>query len=212
MSVAVTSKAPREPKALEPKTRLTLTFRELAIDGRKSWKHCWVFARFAAESGDPDMQKIIDVFDGLKKREKATVTPEYVADLAGVSCVDFAAEVFREYYSFCSDAGNLIAAASHPDVVKKSVQIAKTADGWRDRKMLHEHSGFLPTKTGGGIHVNASANAETKTATVVQAPELPTMESDSLRFTRLLKDSQVSAVLPASEQASKVPALSAPEK
>lgn len=187
MSLTVSSKAPAV-RSLAPLTRLTMTFRELSIEGRKDWRHWVIFAQHAADEGDADMVKVMECYHGLKKRERQTATPEFVADLAGVSPNDLAAEVFRSYLSYASDASNLIEAAGRPEIVRRQVEFAKKEAGWRDRKMLHEHSGFLPQKQGGGIHVNAQANAETQTATIVQAPELPTMESDTLRFTRTLKD------------------------
>ena len=191
MALAKSVRIPRQPKALEPATRLTMTFRELQIEGKRGWRHCWTFAKFAAESGDEDMQKVIECYEALKPKERQTVTPEYVCDLSGVNPNDFAAEVFREYLRYSGDAANLIEAASRPEIVRRSVQIAKTKDGHRDRKMLFEHSGFLPPKTGGGIHVNATANSNNRSATFVQAPELPSMESDTLRFTRVLKNTDV---------------------
>jgi hypothetical protein len=205
MAVAVSFRETKAVKALPPQTRLTMTFRELIINGKKSWKHCWLFARYAADSGDADMVKVIECYDGLKKRERESASPEYVCELAGVDSNDFAAVVFREYLSFSGDAANLIEAASRPAVVRKSVQFAKTPEGHRDRKMLFEHSGFLPPKTGGGIHVNASANAENQSATVISAPELPSMESDTLRFTRVLKG-DAAKVIEASETPATAPA------
>lgn len=196
MAVSEVVRAPREQavKALTPTTRLTLTFRELAIDGRKDWHLCWTFAQMAADSGDEDMIALMECYNGLKKREKASATPEYVCSLAGIDPNDMAAEVFREYLRFAGDAANLIEAANRPDVVRRSVRFAKKENGHRDRKMLFEHSGFLPTKTGGGIHVNATANAETQNATVISAPELPSMESDTRRFTKVLKSEAVQVI------------------
>ncbi len=208
MAVSKSSKsAAVEP--LAPTTRLTLTFRELVINGKKDWRHAWVFAQFAADSGDSDMVKVMECYKALKKKEQATVSPEYVCDLAGVDSNDFAAEVFREYLSYSGDAANLIEAASRPAVVKKQVAVALTTDGWRDRKMLHEHSGFLPQKTGGGIHVNASANADAKSAAILPN-ELPSMESDTRRFTRTLKDSEPLTIdVPPEQSPARVPALGA---
>lgn len=207
MARALASKSPREPKALEPQTRMTMIFRELEIDKKKSWRFCWVFAQHAADDGDDEMVAVMDCFKKLKKREQANATPEFVCDLAGVSPNAFAGAVFQSYVAYSEQAANLVAAAGLPGVVRKSVEVAQTSKGVADRKFQFEHSGFLPTKQGGGIHVNATANAETKTATIVQAPELPSMESDSLRFTRLLKDSTTITAQPAIEPAAPVKSL-----
>jgi len=42
--------------------------------------------------------------------------------------------------------------------------------------------------------VNATANAETQNATVISAPELPSMESDTRRFTKVLKSEAVQVI------------------
>lgn len=203
MAVTKSSRDPKNAvKALKPQTRLTLVFKDLEINGKKDWRHAFIFCRFAAEHDSVDMAKVIECYDKLKVRERATASPEFLCDLAGVDVADFFAEVSREYYSFCGDGANLIEAASRPAVVRKSIQFAKTPEGHRDRKMLFEHSGFLPPKTGGGIHVNASATAENQTATVISAPELPSMESDTLRFTRVLKGDTTKVI-----EASEAPAI-----
>lgn len=209
MALATSSRAPAV-KPLEPQTRLTMTFRELAIEGKKNWRHAFVFARHAAES-DPEMAKVIEVYDGLKKRERANASPEFVCDLAGVDPKDFAAEVFREYLSYSNDAANLVAAAGLPDVVRTSVKVAKTKEGVQDRKMQFDHAAFLPQRQGGGIHVNASANAENKSATIVSAPELTSMESDTLRYTKILKSESVKVIDAPIEAPRGVPALGASE-
>ncbi len=172
-----------------------MLFRELRIEDVKTWRNIWVFAQIAADSGNAEMAAVMECYRGLKtKKERASSTPESVCDLAGMDPDEFAAEIFREYLRYSSEAANLIAAASLPEVTRKSVQVAKTKDGWRDRKMQFEHSNFLPQKHGGGIHVNASASAESKNATFVQAPELPRPEDETIRFTRVLKDSQVTTI------------------
>lgn len=210
MAIAVSRRDP-PVKAPESMTRLTLTFRDLVLDGKRSWRHCFTLAKFAADGGSVDMRRFHDAYHGLKLRERAKATPEFVADLAGVDPEDVIAEVSRIYYRLGEDTSNIIASASHAAVVKKSIAVAKTTDGHRDRKMLFEHSNFLPPKTGGGIHVNASANAENKSATIVSAPELTSMESDTLRYTRILKSESVKLIDAPSEAPKGVPALGARE-
>ncbi len=197
MALTVSRKAPPEEPPVKiaiPKSRLALVFRELAIDGIRTWSNVWVFCQVAADSGDQDCAAVMDCFRKLKKKERKKITPEAACSLVGVDPEEFAASIFREYLRYSDQAANLIAAAGLPGVVRKSVQVAKTKDGHRDRRLQMEHSGFLPQRNGGGIHVNASASAENKSATVIQANELPTMETDSLRFTRILKDSQVTTI------------------
>ena len=194
-------------KPLEPTTLLTLTFRELVLNGKKDWRHVWVFGQIAADSGATDMTAVMECYRGLKVRERATVTPEYVCDLAGVDPADFAAEVMRVLAKYSGDTSTVIAAVEHPEIVRKSIQFAKKEAGHRDRKMIFEHSGFLPQKSGGGIHVNATANADAKSAAILPN-ELPSMESDTRRFTRTLKDTDPLTIdVPPDQAPARVPAL-----
>jgi hypothetical protein len=172
-----------------PPTRLAMTFRDLALDGAKDWRNWVVFAQFAADDGDEDARAVIDCFRKLKPREKNEVSPEYVCDLAGVKPADLAAQIFRMVYIYAGDAAALIEAAARPAVVQKTVNVALTDEGWRDRQMLHQHSGFLPRPGGSNISVNASANVQS--AMFSPAHELPSVEVDTMRFTKALKDGKV---------------------
>jgi hypothetical protein len=208
MAVATASRETKSVKPLAPQTRLTMTFRELAIEGRKDWRNCWTFAQFVADEGDEEMVRVMDCYRKLKRREQSTASPEFVCDLAGVSPNDFAAEIFRAYLAYAGDAANLIAAAGLPAVVRKSVAVAQTTKGVQDRKMQFDHANFLPQKSGGGIHVSANANAENQSATVISAPELVSMESDTLRYTRILKGEAAKTITEATtEEPHKVSAL-----
>ena len=210
MAVAVSRRDP-PVKSLAPTSRLAMVFRELAINGKRDWKNWIVFCQHAADEGDEEMQRVVECYNGLKKRERASATPEFVADLANVAANDLAAEVFRSYLAYSNDASNLIAAAGLPDVVRTSVRVAKTKEGVQDRKMQFDHAAFLPQRQGGGIHVNASANAENKSATIVSAPELESMEKNTLRMTRILKGELTEQVSVASDSPRSVPALGASE-
>jgi hypothetical protein len=187
MALSEAKREPVRPKALHAASRLTMVFRELEIEGKKDWRNAWTFARYAADNGSVDCKAVVECYSRLKLRERAVATPEHVCDLAGVNANDFAAEIFREYIAFAGDAANLIEAANRSRVVRKSVAVALTNEGHRDREMLFKHSGFLPEKQGGGIHVNASANAENKVANVIRDTGMESMEANTLRMTRTLK-------------------------
>jgi hypothetical protein len=188
------------------RSRLALIFRALTIQGHANWKNCWFFMECAAKDGDEEALKVFKVWKKLPKFEKDKRSPEEVCEMAGVDPRDFGAFVFREYLSYSQEAGNVIAAAGHPRVVAASVKIAQKEEGWRDREMLFRHQGFLPERQGGGIHVTANANADNRNAVVLPA-ELPSMESDTIRMSRILKPGETVTVEAAPEERRKVPAL-----
>jgi hypothetical protein len=100
----------------------------------------------------------------------------------------------------------VIASVNHPAVVEKSVEVALTDEGVKDREMLHKAAGFLPTGSQQPVSVtvnsSAVATAEAKAAVV----SAPTPE----HTVRRLAD-RLNAVrgLPASREAPALPAASA---
>lgn len=174
-------------KPLDATTRLMLTFRHLEIDGHKSWRNLWCFAQHAADNGSDVCAKVMDFYKRLTRKEQRAATPEFICQEAGIDSDEFSGEVFASYMKYSNGAANVIAAAALPKVVKRSVAQALTPEGYRDRQMQFQHSGFLPTKQGSNINVSANANVDSRTA-VVTAAELPSMESDSLRFTKILRN------------------------
>ncbi len=197
MTILESRRGPRMPK-----TYLTMVLHELVVDGKKTWRNCWHFAKIGADAGQPEMMRVMETWNGLRVKERERMTPEEVLEIAGVDPRDFAAEVFREYLTMATDASNLIEAANRPAIVKASIDFAKKKDGFRDRQMLLEHGQFIQQKQGGGIHVSANANAENKSAVILPA-ELGSMESDTLRYTRVLKNSDVPAIEAQSESTRK---------
>ncbi len=202
MTILESRRGPRMPK-----TYLTMVLHELVVDGKKTWRNCWHFAKIGADAGQPEMMRVMETWNGLRVKERERMTPEEVLEIAGVDPRDFAAEVFREYLTMATDASNLIEAANRPAIVKAAIDFAKKKDGWRDREMLFKHSSFLPQKSGGGIHVNANSSSEVKSAVVLPG-EIASMESENVRMTRVLKADSVTVELASEEKPRKVPALS----
>lgn len=101
----------------------------------------------------------------------------------------------------------VIAAVSHPAIVEKSVEIALTDEGEKDREMLHRHAGFIqpasqhqPVSVTVTQHANSSAMAEAKAATVLAPTPENTVRrlADRLNAIRGLPPAREITALPVS--------------
>lgn len=99
----------------------------------------------------------------------------------------------------------VIASVNHPAVVEKSVEVAMTDEGVKDREFLHKHAGFIPVGSGQppmSVVVNSSAvaNAEMKTAIIAApAPETTVRRlADRLNSIRGLPPIREAPALPVS--------------
>lgn len=75
------------------------------------------------------------------------------------------------------NASTIIASVTHPDVVKKTIEMALTDEGYEDRNTLHKAVGFLPTPKGSQINIQNNNNA---TAAPILPP--PSLESTVRRL------------------------------
>lgn len=135
----------------------TLTLATRKIDGGRA--QVIAYLRIAAADGDPHCEVFLHVWDDLKPWEQKLATLDDVCAAAGVAPVKLVKAVVGTAYEANCDIANFVAAHAHPDIVAKSVEMAKTALGVEDRKMLFQHAGFLPTAKGSTINIGVSASA-----------------------------------------------------
>lgn len=127
------------------------------------------YARLAASEGDVHAQTWLHVYDSLKVWEQKDATLDDICAGAGVSPVKLLKAIVGVAFEANVDVANLVAAQSHPEVVKASVRAAKTAAGIEDRKLLYQHHGFTPLKQGVTVNVGVSANATANAASMASA-------------------------------------------
>lgn len=127
---------------------------------------CW--HRLLAASDSPDALRLADLYYSQNVLYADSVPIEaycYAADINPLRVVEWLTAVLvRQGVT----ASTLLAAAWHPRVVEKTIEMALTDGGTSERAMLHKATGFLPTPKGSQtiIQVNATQAA----AKTVQAP------------------------------------------
>jgi hypothetical protein len=189
------------------------------------------YARLSARF-DEKFEKLVWAYDQLSQSDQEKIRLEDLCASVELSPSEFLGTVTRAAYSHNLDVANLIAAVNHPRVVEATLASAiDNPYGTEDRRMLHQHHGFLPQPKGQTIQINnqpqafAAANAKAAAASEASStgPGLPTFEQDGIEIVQAIRgDAGVGlaslpqparAALPAApEHIIDVPAERSPEK
>ncbi len=100
-------------------------------------------ARLAAKL-DPSIGLVIDDWDRMKPPLQNAADLDALCEAHGVAPAHFIGVVGEAEVRFRNNFSILIAALNMPAIVAASAKRALTPNGFRDRKMLMEHAGFLP--------------------------------------------------------------------
>lgn len=129
------------------------------------------------------------VFAELTPAERAVVSLDDVCAASGVRPSELMANIVATAMEYGNDVGNLIHASMHPGIVIQGAKSAKRIGGdhaaiaLRDREMMFQHAGFLPsgkTVAPVNVNVNNTATASSNAASMAAAratPSLPMFSS-----------------------------------
>lgn len=98
--------------------------------------------------------EFLKVYDELPAGDRDYISIEALCLKANVSPSALLGATFLACKTMRGQESAMIAVNAHPGVLKETIRFAKLPGGDRDRKMLHEAVGFLPTPKGGSINVN----------------------------------------------------------
>lgn len=164
----------------------TLTYAISRIPGGKV-----TFLEYARLSVNEKVKALLALWDGMNLKTKKDTSIESLCDRVELPPVDLLKEVTGLAYEYNTDLSNFIAAVAQPRVVEAGIKKALKMDGVDDRRMLHQHSGFIPTPKGPSINigVNASAQAAAAAKNTVQGDEsgLPDFETDVSRTVGVIR-------------------------
>jgi len=99
---------------------------------------------------------VVFAYEETPDSHKSKLKLEALCETAGIPSSEFLGSTIAAIYSRNVDIGKMIAAASHPKVVEATVENAQTRNGFMDRKMMHDHMGFLPLPKGMNINIDNS--------------------------------------------------------
>lgn len=97
---------------------------------------------------EEDAQAFIQKYDSLSLSDQKHLTIEDICVAAEIRTLDLLASATKALVLESQTASAIIAATSHYKVVRKTVAMANTDGGHRDREMIHLATGFLPSPKG----------------------------------------------------------------
>lgn len=144
---------------------------------------------YAAALVDEDerFKVLVEHFIRLSRREQEATSLDCLCASANIAPGEFLGKVTQVAFEQNMDVSNMIAAVHQPDVVAYTIRQALRPKGHQDRRMLFQHSGFLPTPKGAEIHIlNAlSARASTKDD---EKGGLPDFESEVIELSAVTRE------------------------
>lgn len=123
------------------------------------------------------------VYRDLTAYQRSIVSYDDVCAAAGVKPSQLMAAVVSCAMDLGRDVGNMVAALTHPEVVKQLAASAKRIDGdyaeiaHKDRTAFLQAQGYMPVPKSHVINVNASASAQAAAA-AAQEPSVPAFAGD----------------------------------
>jgi hypothetical protein len=117
-------------------------------------------------------------YDEIRPRDRRYVRWEEIAFAAGLDPFRLLEVAVSTLVRNGETVGQIISATSHPMVVKKSVQMALTDGGFRDRHSLLSARGFLPMPRYNTILNRVEITNANQQNNVEEKSELPSMEDD----------------------------------
>jgi hypothetical protein len=135
-------------------------------------------ARVAGE-GDPTAARFVDAWGSLSpsgQQEKEAA--DALCKQLGLNPLELLRAAAEATLRFSVSVARIRAAQALPSVVQRSIETALTPEGSADRKMLFQHSGFLPMPKGSQIAVAVTQNAHA----TVESVALPRPEETIRRM------------------------------
>ena len=156
------------------------------------------FVKLAMLNGDPQAEAWWKVFADLTVYQRERCNFDDVCIAAGVKPSLLMASVVGHAMEAATDAGNLVAAMFHPEVIAAMGKSAVRTSGAnaeiaaQDRQAFLQGRGFLPVPKGASTHVHVNANATAASASSSE-PSVPKFADD---MDAILRGKRVGGLLP----------------
>ena len=123
------------------------------------------------------------VWQGMSTTMRNHATLDDVCAAAGVTRKHIVQAIVGMAVDLQCEVGDLLAAFAHPEIVAKTIELAKKDEGAAERKMLLDHAGFLPQPKGTNILVSQRVGQLANGNTPPQLPpEVPSFAEDITRL------------------------------
>lgn len=125
------------------------------------------------------IQKFLAKYDSISPHDREKLNIESIALAASLDIRHLWGEIMLAMREHSVNSVKVIAVASHPDVIKRSVEYAQLPGGYRDREHIHTMLGALPTPKNQSIFIN---KVFTGTPKEESEPEKPEELTDDLEW------------------------------
>lgn len=143
------------------------------------------------EETDPRFKRFTYAWDSASESDRKSLRLEDLCGGADLSPDEFLAKIIPALWQRNTDISRVIAAIAHPQVVAASIEVATSSGtfGATDRKMLLEASGFLPTKQGSTINIDASHKSVTMDGKTkeIEGPGMPAFAEDITEYAGVIR-------------------------
>lgn len=132
-------------------TPLSNAFRSI----EPTWRNYIYYVDLSAKAGDEAMAKVIASYTALPAKERNSIMPEKLIDLAGVESADLISAVSRQVWLHKQSESTITASMNHPKVIEQTAAYAISRfDAFKDRELFMRLTGTLPDKKGASIVIN----------------------------------------------------------
>jgi hypothetical protein len=132
---------------------------------------------FLRGSADPIAKAYLKRYDSLPARMQKLAPVEAICVAEGIDTTKFFGIIAESVLTQTRFTSQLMAAAAQPSVVEATITSALQADGDKDRKMLHQHDGFLPVPKTQFVNM-PGARIDNRVTTENKTIIIPSIESD----------------------------------
>jgi hypothetical protein len=108
-------------------------------------------------SVDQRYHRLLDLWTTTHPTDKAVLFPEDFLFIADIAPADFIGEVARMSFRLSVDAGVLMAAEAHSEILKTSLEAAKMPVGVKDREWHLKSAGYIPLPKGVNLLIQNNA-------------------------------------------------------
>lgn len=176
---------PKAPRLrLSQRSPLSVAFRH--IPG--GWRRYIEYVDLAARKGDEAMQRFRTSYEALTSRDKASVWPEQICDLANVPPGDLVGAVCKQIWETKAAESSMVSSIAHPEILMATIKWAKKEAGGRDRELYFRMMGSLPDRKGASINIfNQAAGGAPVLPELAQPAKMRSFDDEIIEMDRDLE-------------------------
>ena len=192
--------APRSSSFIIPDSPLGTILKNIPTAGprgggsRGRWDGFIRLLKLGAGENDA-LDQFVAHWDGLPATKRMKIAAEDILHEIDVAPAHFIGVLAETMYALGRDQSKLIAAVSEPLVVGVMTKQAMTTEGFNDRKLFLTSTGYAPSPQ---TSISVAQDNRSVVAVQQQAPGLPDMSADALRFSEIVSGNGPKQISPSS--------------